>query len=173
MEIQAENISEVTTTETTEMVITNPIDKLNPEVRRIADLIKPAAKAAFDNNGTSNLGKTIYTEQLLPADLPAEMVERFMGHHRIVQAGLALGGAEAGFEFMEANPDIKQVRVDLPTFGKDHYALSVKQSQNVAGTMSYGIVKVSHELHGTGKDDPLVQVKSIIGAKARDIWAKL
>lgn len=173
MELQAENIESVVTTETTEMIITNPRDNLDPEVRRIADIVKPLAKAAFDNNGTSNLGKTLYTEQLLPADLSAEVVQRFMGHHRAVQAGLALGGAEAGIEFMEANPDVKQVRVDLPTFGKDHYALSVKQSQNVAGTLAYGVVKISHELHGTGKDDPLVQVKTIISNQSRDIFAKL
>ena len=167
------NIDDVVTTETTELVITNPIDKINPEVRRIADIVKPAVKSALDNNGTCKLNNTLYTEQLLPADIPAEMVQRFMGHHRLVQAGLALGGGEAGFEFMQENPDIKSVRVDLPTFDKDHYALKVKQSQNVAGNMSYGIVAVSHELHGTGKNDPMVQVKEVLSNQARDLWAKL
>lgn len=173
MQITENQVEGVKTTETTELVITNPRDNIDAEVRRIADIIKPAAKAAFDSNGTGNLGKTLYTESLLPADLTPEVVQRFMGHHRAVQAGMALGVGEAGFEFMQANPDIKAVRADLPTFGKDHYAVKVEQSRNVAGTMSYGIVKVSHELHGTGKNDPMVQVKDVLSNQARDLWAKL
>lgn len=173
MKIENAEVTDVKITEVTEVKLEDPASKLDPEVARVADITEAALTGKFDTNGTAVVDKAVYLEQILTESLPRDVVERFMGHHRAVQAGFALGAGRAGFKFMQDNPDVKVVRADLPTLGKDHYAVKVTQQRDVAGTPSFGLVQVSHEVYGGGKDDPLVQVKSILSNQARSIWQKL
>lgn len=164
--------TEVKVVETVEIKLEDMTAKLSPETQRIADLVEKGLEGKIDINGTGALDKTLYVDSILTEDLPREVVERFTGHHRAVQAGLALGAGRAAFKFMQDNPDVKVVRVDLPTLGKDHYSTKITQQRDVAGTPSYGLVQVSHELHGS-KDDDFMNVKSILANQARSIWEKL
>jgi len=165
--------SEVVVKEVVEMKITAPTDKLNAETRHIAQAANTAITGKIDSNGVGKLDKDVYLTQMLTDGLDEASVRRFTGHHRNAMAGLALGVGEPALQFMQDNPDVNVVRVDIPTVDKDYYSVKVTKQRDVAGTTSYGLVQVSHEMHGGGKEDQLVQVKSIIGNKAREIWSKM
>jgi len=166
-------ISDVVVKETVTMTITAPDDGLNDEVRHIAKVAEDTLKGKFDINGVGKADKDTYVTQMLTDGLTEAEITRFTGHHRNAMAGLGLGAGLAAFAFMQENPDVNVVRADIPTVGKDYYSVKVTKQRDVAGNTSYGLVQVSHELHGSGKDDPMNKVKSILGNHARQLFAKL
>lgn len=149
-------------------------DKLDPVIRQLADNMRQNMTMEVDGKEATAVVSKDWFVNTLPDGLTQQVLEQAAQHHAnaLIASNLAL--SEAAIDACAENKELHHVTLQVPTVGKDHFAIDFTRSQQVGKHTVHGVTRASHEVYGaqTGSGQMRV-VKDIISDRAREVLSKL
>ena len=156
---------------------TSPI---SAEVKNLSALIENVIQIDA-KTGIATVPTDTY-ERLLPEGLTKETIVQLNAHNAQIAAAATLAVGNTAIPVMTKHKDLDRVEFEMPTFGKDKFAVTFDRSRqvpdrsdgNTGGVrQQFGASRTSFEMYGTESRGELKKVKQELMSSAADAFAKM